>query len=368
MKEINIAKVLADKRRRKGITQEELASFIGVSKASVSKWETGQSYPDIVFIPQLASYFNISIDELIDYKPQMTKDDIHKLYRRLSSEFATEPFDDVIIRCHEVIKKYYSCFPLLLQMGILILNHSMLPGDRGKAECLIGEAKDLFIRIRKESDDAKLVGTALYMEALSYIYLGDPNSSLDILEELDADLLPPKLLMASAYQMTGRIKEAKSTLQAGMFENIVVLFNYLPAYLMLWADTPERFEEVLQRALAVAEVFDLKRLHPVILINMFVSAAQGYVASGRPERALDMLQKYTDIVTGNIYPLSLHGDGFFDLLDPWLVKLDLGKDMPRDEKTVKRSMYEMMMNNPAFAALANEPRFLRMAERLKNNF
>lgn len=60
MKEINIAKVLVKKRKEKGITQDELANYIGISKASVSKWETEQSYPDVTFIPQLAAYFNIS--------------------------------------------------------------------------------------------------------------------------------------------------------------------------------------------------------------------------------------------------------------------------------------------------------------------
>jgi transcriptional regulator with XRE-family HTH domain len=43
MKEINIAKTIVSKRREKGITQDELAEYIGVSKASVSKWETGGS-------------------------------------------------------------------------------------------------------------------------------------------------------------------------------------------------------------------------------------------------------------------------------------------------------------------------------------
>lgn len=52
MKEINIAKTLVVKRKEKGITQEELAKYIGVSKASISKWGTGQSYPDITFLPQ----------------------------------------------------------------------------------------------------------------------------------------------------------------------------------------------------------------------------------------------------------------------------------------------------------------------------
>ncbi len=111
MKEINIARVIADKRKEKGITQDELANYIGVSKASVSKWETGQSYPDVTFLPQLATYFNISIDELMDYKPQMTKDDIRLLYKRLSEDFTCKPVAEVLDECRGIIKKYYSCFP-----------------------------------------------------------------------------------------------------------------------------------------------------------------------------------------------------------------------------------------------------------------
>ncbi len=53
MKEINIAKMLVTKRREKGITQDEIASYIGVSKASVSKWETGQVIPTLHFCHSL---------------------------------------------------------------------------------------------------------------------------------------------------------------------------------------------------------------------------------------------------------------------------------------------------------------------------
>ena len=43
MKEINIAKMIAKKRKEKKITQDELAKYLGVSKAAISKWETGVS-------------------------------------------------------------------------------------------------------------------------------------------------------------------------------------------------------------------------------------------------------------------------------------------------------------------------------------
>ena len=76
MKEINLGRVLIENRHKLGITQDELAAYMGVSKAAVSKWETGMTYPDITLLPQLATYFNISIDELMGYEPQMTKEQI----------------------------------------------------------------------------------------------------------------------------------------------------------------------------------------------------------------------------------------------------------------------------------------------------
>lgn len=78
MRGLNIGKCIVHKRKEKGITQEQLANYIGVSKASVSKWESGSSYPDIVLLPELATYFNISVDELLGYSPQLTKEDIKK--------------------------------------------------------------------------------------------------------------------------------------------------------------------------------------------------------------------------------------------------------------------------------------------------
>ncbi|MFR2768568.1 MAG: helix-turn-helix domain-containing protein [Thomasclavelia sp.] len=55
MNEINIGKNITKFRRSKGITQDELASYIGVSKSSVSKWENSITYPDISVTSTTAS-------------------------------------------------------------------------------------------------------------------------------------------------------------------------------------------------------------------------------------------------------------------------------------------------------------------------
>ena len=83
-------------RHKKKITQEQLADFIGVTKASVSKWETGQSLPDILLLPELASFFDITIDELLGYEPQLTKEQIRRIYRDLATAFANMTFTKVM--------------------------------------------------------------------------------------------------------------------------------------------------------------------------------------------------------------------------------------------------------------------------------
>ena len=64
MKEINISKNIADLRKSKGITQEQLAIALNVSPQAVSKWETNTSQPDIQTLPLIADYFGTSIDFL----------------------------------------------------------------------------------------------------------------------------------------------------------------------------------------------------------------------------------------------------------------------------------------------------------------
>ena len=289
MKEINIARNIARLRREKGLTQEDLANYIGVSKASVSKWETGQSYPDITFLPQLATLFNISIDELMGYEPQMSMEDIRKLYVKLSADFASEPFDEVLDSCREIVKKYFSCFPLLFHIGALLVNNCMEAGDREKTLSVLSEAKKLFVRVKTESEDAELVQMALNMEACCALMMGDPNEVIGLLEGTSHKILSSESLLASAYQMLGKSKEAKMILQVAMYQHMVILFGALTDYLMLCTDDPEHYDETFKRANDIAEAFDLKTAS-VAAHEVLYRCRPGYAMLGNTEKALESLK------------------------------------------------------------------------------
>ena len=65
----------------KNLTQEDVAEYLGITPQSVSKWERGESYPDITFLPALANIFETSVDLLIGMdtiRAEETRYNIHK--------------------------------------------------------------------------------------------------------------------------------------------------------------------------------------------------------------------------------------------------------------------------------------------------
>ncbi len=63
-------------RTEKEISQEKLAQYLNVSYQAVSKWENGNTYPDISLLPEIARFFGVTVDELL----QVEKIDEQKLY------------------------------------------------------------------------------------------------------------------------------------------------------------------------------------------------------------------------------------------------------------------------------------------------
>ena len=67
----SIGESIAYYRKINAMTQEELARKLNISTQAVSKWEQKLSSPDIMLLPELASIFNITIDELFGMKVDM---------------------------------------------------------------------------------------------------------------------------------------------------------------------------------------------------------------------------------------------------------------------------------------------------------
>ncbi|ABX40487.1 helix-turn-helix domain-containing protein [Lachnoclostridium phytofermentans] len=60
-----IGKFIADRRKVRGLTQQQLADDLGLTNKAISKWETGQGMPDITTLPILAEMLGITVNELL---------------------------------------------------------------------------------------------------------------------------------------------------------------------------------------------------------------------------------------------------------------------------------------------------------------
>lgn len=96
-------------RTEKNVTQEQLAEAMNVTCAAVSKWERGDSFPDITLLQPLAFYFDVSLDELVGYDREKVNENIEKIveeYRRtwdrdiIKKAYREYPNDYRIMYCY----------------------------------------------------------------------------------------------------------------------------------------------------------------------------------------------------------------------------------------------------------------------------
>ena len=87
---MNLNEKLIDLRKTKGMSQEELGAELKVSRQTISKWESGQSYPDFQRIVLLSDYFGLTLDELVkDIDVQEVRD------KNISNEKINSIYNDI---------------------------------------------------------------------------------------------------------------------------------------------------------------------------------------------------------------------------------------------------------------------------------
>ncbi|WP_167958234.1 helix-turn-helix domain-containing protein [Anaerosporobacter faecicola] len=67
MRNVNLK--IAELRKQKQIGQQELAKVLGVTYQTISKWETGVTMPDILLLPAIAEYFEVTVDQVLGLQP-----------------------------------------------------------------------------------------------------------------------------------------------------------------------------------------------------------------------------------------------------------------------------------------------------------
>lgn len=370
MEKLKLSDNIIRLRRERKITQEELADFLGVTKASVSKWENAQSVPDILLLLQLAAFFDITIDELIGYDPQLTRKQIRRFYEELAEDFAKCPFHETMDRIRGLAHRYYSCYPFLLQLCVLYLNHYMLAKERDEQERILKEAISWCDHILENCGDVGVCSDALVVKACVSLRLGKAKETVGMLETAsDPTHLSGQngALLVQAYQMTGEQEKAKGYIQVREYLDMLSLVGDAVMTLTLYQDDLERSRETIRRIRAVTEQYRLEHLHPNVAAQFHYQTAVVYAANGETEDALEALGLFGNCV-GRLLGaerIVLHGDEYFDRMDEWIETLPLGAMAPRSREFISHSL-QTAFAHPAFENMREHPDFQRLIRRFVN--
>ena len=361
---LKIGENILQKRKERDITQEELAEFMMVTKASVSKWETGQSYPDILILPKLATFFNISVDELIGYDPDLSSAQIQKFYIDLENRVPDAGMDSIVEDIKIKIKQYYSCFDLLYYMSLFILNHCDLATDTTKKEEYLEYANNILKRVCEDSKDSILKDKSLSLRAACLISLGKSEEALDILPSSDMLSISKDCLVASAYLKTKKDNEVDQKLQVMIYKNITDLITLLMMKSSLhdedWVETLERVEDLI-------ETFNFTEINVSIVLNFYLSLATHYIDDNNLKLAGKYVEKLLNLlIESKEKSFKIRGDEFFNQIEEWLDEnLLLSTNPNRSDDMIVRFYIDAIENNESFKGIISEGKVKFLVDKVR---
>ena len=361
---LKIGENILQKRKERGITQEELAEFMMVTKASVSKWETGQSHPDILLLPKLATFFNISVDELIGYDPDLSSAQIQKFYIDLENRVPDAGMYSIVEDIKIKIKQYYSCFELLYYMALFILNHCDLATDDVKKEEYLEYANNILRRVCENSKNLILKEQSLSLRAACLISLGKSEEALNILPSSDMLSISKDCLVASAYLKTKKEDEVDQKLQVMIYKNIIDLITLLMMKSGLhnddWVETLERVEDLI-------ETFNLTEINVSIVLNVYLYLATLYIEDNNPKLASQYIEKLLNLlIESKEKSFKIRGDEYFNQIDEWLDEnLLLSTNPNRSDDMIVRFYIDAIENNESFKRIISERKVKFLVDKVR---
>lgn len=293
------------------------------------------------------------------YSRQLSTTQIQNLYKKLAEKFASGSINESIDTCQTYIKDYYHCYPLLVKICGLYVNHLELMVEATLKQKITSDIIALCQHIIKHSDELLVLQEAKTLLTITYLLSGQPQLALTQLGEQETAVLPNTALRAQCYIILGEPLKAEKSLQIGSFQYLISLVQTLTDYMPLQLHNEALFENIYLRINSISETFNLPELHPNTTIRTHYMAAIGYVQFNKNDLALNCLKRYVSEIKTHLFPIKLRGDDFFTHITAWFNEMNISLDPPRDPAFVKQTLVQSLMH-PAFQSLQTNQDFKQL--------
>lgn len=179
--ELQLGETLRRLRRERNLTQETLAAHLGISCQAISKWERSDGYPDITFLPVLARYFGISVDELLGMDEIAAQNRLEEYNRLWMQNRAEKRHAENVALMRQALGEFPNHPLLLVQLSASL---ERLDGTPEERRAYLWESITVQEQILAYCDDSEVRGSVLWNISDAYDRYGDRERARIYAEKL----------------------------------------------------------------------------------------------------------------------------------------------------------------------------------------
>lgn len=312
--DLKIGKVIFNLRKENRITQEQLANAVGVSIPAVSKWESGNAYPDITLLPSIARFFNITIDKLLDFSKEISEEEVMNISKECAAIFESKDFDKALSLCENYIKEYPNSYFLKFRIAHLYNVYFYISGIEEKMNATLDRAIQLF----KETslcDNLEIKHASLFSLSSLYSMTNKNDEAIEILKSFPRTDINPDIMLSTIYLKQEQLEDANELNQKILYKNIRDINMCLDGLCSIAKKNNDRnklhFYLTKQR-----ELIKTFYLENIFLANNSFNFAEFYAKEKALDTTLDYLEEYFDyLIKLNNASITLKSNKLFNTIN-----------------------------------------------------
>ncbi|MBD5502527.1 MAG: helix-turn-helix transcriptional regulator [Lachnospiraceae bacterium] len=260
---MQIGQVIRQYRKKKDMTQEEMANRLGVTAPAVNKWENGNSMPDITLLAPIARLLDISLDTLLSFREELTQEEIQDIIQTVYSMLREKPFAEAFEWAKEKIEQYPNCEPLYLEAAVLLGAERMKQADTDERyETTINQWYTMALGSEQEQI------RTMAADRLFHFYLDKKqyDKAEEYLTYFSEQNPERKRKQAVIYSRTDRREEAYKAyeeLLLSMYQTTILLFRSI-GMLAQQDQNMDKVRMIVEKASDLEEIFDMGEYHKVL--------------------------------------------------------------------------------------------------------
>lgn len=270
---MQIGEVIHKYRKNKNMTQADMAKRLGVTTPAVNKWEKGVTQPDIMLLSPIARLLDITLDTLLSFQDELTKEEISSIIKEIDQRFDNESYENVFQYAKKMIQQYPNCEQLIWQLAVILYARCMMD-ENVHIEAYEKQILEWYERALESKDEnirRNSAGSLFGYYRRKEMY----DKAEEYLNFYPEDSMDRKRMQAEIYSETNRREEAYKTYEEILFSNYQMLNIVLHSLYMLSMedDNMEQARKYIEKESSLARLFEMGR-HREITCKLDLAVAE----------------------------------------------------------------------------------------------